>query len=308
MRIAVIGRTSTLLAAARLAVERGHTVPLVWTCGAEAHYGAAASEFAAFAAAIGAQYVEGAGLNTPCGHEVLGGANCDLAVSMNWPRLIGAGTIALFPQGVLNIHAGDLPRYRGNACPNWAILRGEPRIGLCIHQMAAELDAGPVVLREHLALTDATYIGDVYRWIDERAPHLLIRAAEGLVSGRLRPVQQDPAAALRTYPRRAEDGRICWAEERERVLRLVRASSRPFAGAFTTLEGRQKLIVWLASRFASATEHAAVPGQVCFGVDGDPVVAAGDGLLRLEDVELEGAPAGAEAKRLILRSLRHRLV
>ena len=80
---------------------------------------------------------------------------------MNWLTMIAQSTLALFPWGVLNAHAGDLPRFRGNACPNWAILNGEPLVGLCIHEMIPELDAGPVLLRAHFPLSDDIYISDV---------------------------------------------------------------------------------------------------------------------------------------------------
>ena len=215
----------------------------------------------------------------------------------------------IFRHGVLNAHAGDLPRYRGNACPNWAILAGEPYCGLCIHQMVPELDAGPVVLRDRLPLSDNTYIGDVYSWLADRIPAMLAEAVDQLADGLVDAVPQplDPALSMRCYPRKAEDSLIDWNWSSDAVLRMIRASSKPFAGAFTYLEGREKVIVWRAAQEVHSGDFLAVPGQVCFNLEGDPVIACGSGMLRLTEIEAPGAPNNVSAKKLVTRSNRNRL-
>lgn len=308
MRIAVIGRTRALVEAGRLARRRGHELRAVWTCAAEAHYDADVAGFATLAAESGAMFSADRRINGTASVALLRELGCDVALSVNWPTVLSDTVMGAFRLGILNAHAGDLPRYRGNACPNWAILRGEPAIGLCIHQMAKELDAGPVVLRDRHPIGEDTYIGDLYRWIDQRIPAMLVEAAEGLATGGLQPAPQDESLALRTYPRRPEDGRIDWKQPAGVILRLVRASSRPFAGAFTTLEGTRQVTVWRAAPFPAAGEFAAVPGQVCCHHEGDPVIATGDGLVRLEEIQVEGRATDAEAKQAVLASLRHRLV
>jgi methionyl-tRNA formyltransferase len=308
MRIAVIGRTRALLEAARLARRRGHELCAVWTCAAEAHYDADVAGFAALAAESGALFSADRKINSTASITMLQQLDCDVALSVNWPTQVSDKVMAAFRFGILNAHAGDLPRYRGNACPNWAILRGESSIGLCVHQMVESLDAGPVVLRDTHPLGERTYIGDLYLWIDGRIPGMLVDAAEGLVSGKLQPVPQDGSRALRAFPRRPSDGRIDWAQPTEMILRLVRASSRPFPGAFTTLESARQVTIWRASRLVVEGEFAAVPGQVCFHRDGDPVIATGDGLMRLEEIWVEDQATDGGSKQAVLASLRHRLV
>ncbi len=312
MRVAVIGRTGILLDAAALIRARGHAIPVVWTCRAEAFYTAGEADFAAFAMGVGADFVVDSAINAEPNRARLASYGCDVAVSVNWLTVIRQPALDLFALGVLNVHAGDLPRYRGNACPNWAILAGEPHVGLCVHRMVEDLDGGPVVLRDHLPIGEGTCIGDVYDWIGRRAPVMLADAVDGLADGSLRPIPQpeDPRLSLRAYPRRPEDGRIDWRWPSGDVLRLVRASSHPFSGAYGFLEGR-RVTVWRAQPFVHPGPYLAVPGQVCLGCDGDPVVACGDGMIRLTDVTLEGAdgPAagGAAGGRAILESLRRRL-
>ena len=309
MKVAVIGRTRWLLDAARLVAGRGHAVALVWTCRHEAFTGVGPQDFGAFAAEVGAEFVDTPAIASGNGLARLAAHACHVAISVNWPSLLPRTVLDLFPLGVLNAHAGDLPRFRGNACPNWAILAGEPHVGLCIHRMEPALDAGPVILRERFPLSDATYIGEVYEWLGNRIPVLLADAVDGLGNGALLPRNQsdDPDAGLRAYPRRPEDGRIAWIASTTQILRLVRASSRPFSGAFSTLEGGPKVTIWRAEPERHPGPFLAVPGQVCYRAGEDPVVACGDGVIRLTEVEMEGLAGPAEAKRAIGASLRSRL-
>lgn len=314
MKVAVVGRTAMLLEAARRIHAAGHAVPVVWTAAAEAFYGTGTDDFRRFAVSIGADFHDSPALNRPDNRDRLASYGCDIAISVNWPTLIGQAVLGLFPLGVLNAHAGDLPRYRGNACPNWAILNGESHVGLCVHQMAAELDAGPVVLRARFPLTADSYIGDVYDWLDKTIPALFAEAVDGLARGALTPQPQpdDPALILRAYPRRPEDSRVVWSWTVETILRMVRASSHPFSGAFTSLEGQERVTVWRAEAARLPGAFLAVPGQVCCRLDGDPVIAASDGLIRLTDVSVTGADGkrldGCPAKERILSSLRNRLM
>lgn len=310
MRVAVIGRTRALLEAATRVAALGHEIPLVWTCRAEPFYGAREADFEALAGRLGATFVDDAAINSETSIARLAAAGCDVAISVNWLSVLGPAVLARFPLGVLNAHAGDLPRFRGNACPNWAILAGEPRIGLCIHEMVAEIDAGPVYLRDYLPLDEVTYIGDVYKWLEARIPAMLAQVVEELARGtaKAEPQGADPSAALRTYPRRPEDARIDWHSPAEAILRLVRASSRPFDGAYTTLEGKEKVTVWRAQRAQHPERFLAVPGQVCYRAGDDPVIACGDGVVQLTEVSVEGCGGSPEGKRRIAASLRHRLV
>ena len=163
----------------------------------------------------------------------------ELAISVNWPSILGKRRSVCFASGILNAHAGDLPRYRGNACPNWAILNGETRIGLCVHKMApGAVDAGPIVLKRFFELDDLRDIGDVYRWLEQAVPQMFIEAVNAIERGDVVLQEQpaDPSLSLRCFPRRPEDGAIDWRAASDAVLRLVRASSRPFRGAFASLE------------------------------------------------------------------------
>lgn len=304
MRIAVLGRTAGLIAAADILLKRGHTVPLVWTNRSEGFYSAKEDDFAHLAGRAGATFLDRLPANAEAFRSEVARHRCDIAISMNWLGIIPQAVLDAFPFGVLNAHAGDLPRYRGNACPNWAMLAGEQYVGLCVHLMVPELDAGPVVIRDHFDLSDRTYIADVYAWLEDVVPSHMADAAEGLFDGSLEPVAQpSDVRPLRCYPRKPEDSRIDWGQSAVNIDRLVRASSRPFAGAFATFEG-QLLRIWRSEPHEPDFDYHAVPGQICFGVEGQPVVATGAGMLRLTEVTTNG---GESAAALLLKSLRNRL-
>jgi len=309
LKVALIGRTRVLLETAELILKQGHTIPLVWTCKAEPYYGVNEGDFKELANRIGALYVSNVQINKPQNVDLIRHVSCDVALSVNWPTLVSQAVIDCFSYGVLNAHAGDLPRYRGNAPLNWAILNGEETVGLCIHKMVPELDAGPMLVRTRKPLTRDTYISDLYDWLYDRAPTMFLEAVNGLAAGTIEETLQpsDPQKALRCYPRRPEDGRIDWSRSVEHVYRLIRASSRPFTGAFSAIEGERRVTIWRAQPEQSLGAFLAIPGQVCGRVDGDPIVACGDGMIRLLEIEITGISDQTEAKRLLHRSLRTRL-
>ncbi len=200
MKIAVLGRTRWLLDTGRALMAAGHDIVAVATAKSEPFYGCGPEDFASLASDAGAVGFGVVSLSDVAVRERLRACGAKLAVSINWPTIVGADVIGLFPRGVVNAHCGDLPRYRGNACPNWAILNDEPRIGLCAHMMEPnEVDAGAVILRDYFPVSTDTYIGDVYAWLNQRVPALLVEAIEGLDAGRLVPQAQptDPSLGPR---------------------------------------------------------------------------------------------------------------
>lgn len=310
MRVVGLGRTRMLRDTLSLLASAGHAVPFVATCRAAPEYDVREHDFERLAAELGAELLVTQDLNAADVVARLRAAEADVAVSVNWVSLIGPEACGAFAQGILNAHAGDLPRYRGNAPVAWAILQGEPQVTLTIHRMDPfELDAGPVLLKRRLPLDADTYIGDVFAWLDTAVPLAFRDALDGLSTGTLAPVQQptDPMLALRCHPRRPEDGRLVWSLTAEALARLVRASAEPFAGAFCALPDGTRLTVWRARARPWETPSLAVPGQVVGkdGLDGTVAVATGDGVLVLEEVE----PAGTGRVRPadVIRSLRDRL-
>ncbi|MHB8693422.1 MAG: methionyl-tRNA formyltransferase [Solirubrobacteraceae bacterium] len=305
MRFAALGRTHLLYDAILEAARRGHEPVLIGTARPAPEYRRLEVDFEQLAREIGCPYFSGGDASWHL--EEIRQASAEVAISVNWPNVLAAEVLDAFPRGILNAHAGDLPRYRGNAAPNWAILEGEEAVALSIHQMSPELDAGPVLAHRVFPLTEKTYITDVYAFLEATLPQLFADVLDELKGDLSQPKASgvDEPAPLRGLPRRPSDSRIDWSLPSVRLDRLVRASAEPFAGAYTYLDG-VRLTVWRAHSEPLPYPHLGTPGQVAWVRPGQGTVAVltGDGFLVLEEVS---TPAGnRQSAAEVVRSSRAR--
>jgi UDP-4-amino-4-deoxy-L-arabinose formyltransferase/UDP-glucuronic acid dehydrogenase (UDP-4-keto-hexauronic acid decarboxylating) len=305
MKFAALGRTQLLYDSIRAAQRSGHEPVLIATSHAAPEYSVDADDFARLATDVGCVFLAGSRLVDDGALRAIEDSGAEVAISVNWPTLIPATVRTIFRHGIINAHAGDLPRYRGNAAPNWAILAGEDAVVLTLHEMADELDAGPVYLKRSFPLREEAYVREVYDFLERAAPDMFVEILSGLEAGTLVPQPQDPSIRpLRAYPRLPRDGRIDWTVPAADIARLVRASAEPFAGAYTYL-GLDRLVVWRACVAPAEFAILGVPGQVAHRTDtGAVAVVAGEGLLLLEEVE--NGSGRCKAGELI-RSARDRL-
>lgn len=292
MRVVALGRTRVLYRTVRQLEAAGHDVVAVLTASAGDHYEATVENFRALADDVDATFHCPDGINDAETVSLVRDHDPDVGVSVNWPTVVGSELRDAVEHGVVNSHAGDLPRYRGNAAPNWAIIDGEDEVVFTLHLMDDGLDTGPVLLKHSCPLTPETYIGDVYAYSREHTPGRFVEAVDGLESGAIEPTPQpdDPQKALRCYPRRPEDSRIAWSDPATRIARLVRASAEPLDGAYVVRDGT-RLTVWRAHAEELPTPVRGVPGQVidCRFDVGEVAVLTGEGALVLETIEVGGS-------------------
>lgn len=308
MKFAALGRTQWLLDSIRLALQKGHKPVLIATCPAAPEYGATEQDFAKLAHELNCPYFCDTNINKPKYAELIRESAAEVAISVNWLTLIGPEIRGAFRYGVINAHAGDLPRFRGNAVVNWAILSGESNVVLTLHQMVAELDAGPIWLQRQIPITSQTYVGEIFQFLGQNIPTMFLELLNGIADGELHPRTQpdDPKKSLRCFPRLAQDSEIDWHSSAEQVVRLVRASAEPFAGAYTFCDG-EKLIVWRARLGRLSYPYLGTPGQVAEirRSTGEVAVLTSDGVCVLEEVQI---PATARQRATdVIRSARTRL-
>ncbi len=208
----------------------------------------------------------------------------DLIFSFYYRRIIPTAILAAARRGAFNLHGSLLPKYRGKAPVNWAVLQGERETGVTLHHMVARPDAGDIVDQEAVPIAPDDTAYDVMRRLVPAARRLLDRQLAALKAGTAPRRQQDDALASKFGGRRPEDGRIDWTQPAVRIVDLVRAVARPFPGAFSELNGR-RLMVWKARAAAAA---AGRPGEV---LSATPLrVRAGEGAVEL--IESEWADSG----------------
>ena len=309
MKVIIIGRTKALLDSTKLLYQNGHKIVGVITSKAAPEYKVNEGDFENFAKELNVPFLHAPKVNIKTLEEKFGNTKPDIAISINYSGIIPSEVIDFFPQGVLNAHGGDLPRYRGNACQAWAIINGEKEIGLCIHKMiGGELDSGDIIAREYLPIDDKTTITDIYKKFDRLIPEMLLECIGILKTNKnfiLEKQSKSPEDFLRCYPRKPEDGRIDWKAPAVHIHRLIRASCEPYAGAYTYLEG-EKVIIWKSELESCKEKWLGIPGQVVEILNnGDIVVLTGVGKIKLKEIEVNGKKLKPSK---VIKSIRKRLI
>jgi methionyl-tRNA formyltransferase len=235
------------------------------------------------ALAAGVSVLQPERLRRPEGIAALEALAPDLIVVAAYAQILSQRVLDLPPHGCLNVHASLLPRYRGAAPIQAAILDGMSETGVSIMLMEAGLDTGPVLSQVHIGLRDDDTAGTLTQTLSMAGAELLAATLPGWISGTVVPQPQEDALATMTRPLRKEDGRIDWSQPAARIARQVRAM-QPWPGAFTTI-GEAPLKVFKAVPID--VQGAAPPGTM-LDIGGTPAVATADRAVLLQQVQ----PAG----------------
>jgi methionyl-tRNA formyltransferase len=207
----------------------------------------------------------------------------ELVAAMLWFNTIDEKIIKSVKYGFLNLHGGLLPRYRGNACSNWSIINGEKKTGVTIHLMEGnKLDSGNIVLQSEVDILETDYIMDIHRKIEYAGIDLLIKSVELFQEkgSEVNLKEQNETNALRCYPRIPTDGEIDWKSDGEIIHRLIRASSKPYPGAYTLFKDNRddkikKMIIWEADLVQLEHEYCAMPGHLIKNEKGNYLISTG---------------------------------
>ena len=222
-------------------------------------------------------------------------------VISSFNRILHADVLAL--SRFVNVHYSPLPKYRGRANVNWAIINGETTAAISIHLVTSGLDEGNLLYQEQIAIEATDTARSLYyrlNAIQERElGSAVIRAVAGDTG-----LPQDNRRATYGCARVPDDGEINWNNSSAAIDRLIRALVAPFPGAFTHLEGRRLVITRAEPRNDPPPYDGRVSGRVVgrSRSEGWVDVLTGDGILRLLEVIPDlGAVAPAAA---IIRSTR----
>ena len=288
MRVCLIGRTKPLLETAKL-LAKNHKIEMIITSKHSDHDDVSSKDFMNLAHTVGAKFIKTQKINQKELQSSIKKYKFDLGISMNNLILLDKKTLSFFKYGVLNCHFGDLPRYRGNACPNWAILNGEKRIGISIHLMDEGLDSGNIIIKKYFPLNERITIQEFYNYAEEIVPTLFSSAIKIIRSGKRGKKQtKDPKQILRTYPRNKFDGKINWNDSVINIHRLIRAAGKPFYGAYTFYNSK-KLFILEARIERPKSRYSSVNGQVIERrKEGEVIISCSDGFLILSKVKYEG--------------------
>lgn len=288
MRIVFMGTPESAVPSLRRLFDDGHEIVSVWTQpdkpagrGKKLHQ----SPVKDFAIERNLTIHQPQKIRTPEAKELFASQEADVAVVVAYGKILPNEFLSAPRHGCVNVHFSLLPKYRGAAPVNWAIVNGEEQTGVTTMKIVQELDAGPILLQK------ATKINE-----DETAPDLLSRLSEmgaALVSETIRNLkdiepkpQLDSEATLAPILKR-EDGFVSWATSAQKIARRVRGF-QPWPNAYTSYKSR-RLILWEAQPHKT-DDVSANHGRI-LKADGDELfVSAGDStVLRISQLQMEGS-------------------
>jgi UDP-4-amino-4-deoxy-L-arabinose formyltransferase/UDP-glucuronic acid dehydrogenase (UDP-4-keto-hexauronic acid decarboxylating) len=222
--------------------------------------------------------------NSPLWLERIRALRPDVLFSFYYRRMLSAELLAIPREGCYNLHGSLLPKYRGRAPANWAILNGETETGVTLHHMVARADAGDIVGQRRVAIAPTDDARTLNANLAAAAVPLLDECLPLIREGRAPRMPQDESAATYFGKRTPEDGAIDWQKSSTEIANLVRAVTKPYPGAFTHAR-TAKVLVWRAQALPGSAAGAP-PGTV---IRVDPLeVACGGGAVRIDYGQLQG--------------------
>ena len=205
----------------------------------------------------------------------------DLIAVAAYGRILHAPILQLPPRGCVNVHGSLLPKYRGAAPVQWAVINGETETGITTMLMDEGMDTGPMLLQEKLDILPDDTAGTLAPRLAEFGGRLLVDTIAQLKAGTLMPRKQDDGQATMAPLLKKEDGLIDWTMNAISLANRVRGLS-PWPGAYTFF-GEERWNIWKAVSTRGATTEK--PGTVVTVNKQAIVVATGDGLFEIHEIQ-----------------------
>lgn len=230
----------------------------------------------------------------------------DLLWITDYRYLIPRPLIELSPFGAVNLHPSLLPRYRGRAPINWAILKGEKQFGLTAHFVDEGMDTGDIIAQECYELTEEEDISDALNKLYPLYEKIAGRVVGFFLAGNVPRTPQSGEGVSEFPARKPEDGLIDWGADAKTIRDLVRAVAPPYPGAFTFSDGK-KMFIFKARVEQDGGEQKCSAGAV-LGCGGDSsfLVQCGKGQVKVlswrwedsvnKDVSEQGVFSSGETK------------
>ena len=210
------------------------------------------------------------------------GPSCLVVVA--YGQLLSAEILEIPPLGAVNVHASLLPKYRGPAPIHWALIQGETETGVTTMFMDAGMDTGDILLQRKAVIQPGETAGSLHDRLAEEGARVLVETLDLLKRDSLEPRVQDSSQATYAPMLAKEDGKVDWHEDAKQICCRIRGMD-PWPGSFTLWQGKRlKLFGCRALSISTQAE----PGTVIAATADGLKVAAGEGAVLIETVQLEG--------------------
>ena len=200
-------------------------------------------------------------------------------------RILPEEVFAMPPKGSINLHASLLPRFRGAAPINWALIKGEKETGVTTFFIRKKVDTGDMIVQERIEIGPDETFGELHDRLAELGGEVIVKTLDLIESGDLRPSTQDENMASPAPKITSETGRIDWSQPADAIHNLVRGLS-PMPAAYSLLKGKRMAILRTRPDFGGRA--SAEPGTI---IEADPksgiLVACGQGSIRILQLKPE---------------------
>ena len=216
--------------------------------------------------------------------EYLRKFDADIIVVVAFGQILPKEILEMPKYGCVNVHASLLPKYRGAAPIQWAVINGEKVSGVTTMRMDEGLDTGDMIMKEEVVLDEKETGGSLFDRLSEVGAKLCVRTLKAIEDGTATYTKQDHEAATKTTLIKKQFGIIDWSKPAAEIECLIRGLN-PWPSAYTYLNGKT-LKIWAAAVKDEASDKA--PGELAEVAKHGVGVQTGDGILMLEEVQLEG--------------------
>lgn len=227
-------------------------------------------------------------IKTPESLELFKSHNADVAVVVAYGRILPETFLTAFPKGAINVHFSLLPKYRGAAPVNWAIVNGETKTGITTMKMDAGLDTGDILLQSETAIDDEENAIDLMARLSFEGANLLSETLKKL--DKIKPREQNDDEASYAPMLTKEEGRINWESRAVTIHNHIRGF-QPFPTSFTSFQGK-KLTIWKAeaAEIVLVDERPATDfGEILHINKESFIVACGnETALKIKELQIEG--------------------
>ncbi len=214
--------------------------------------------------------------------EELKKLNPDVIVVIAFGQILSNDILTLPKYGCINVHASLLPKYRGAAPIQWAVIDGEEKSGVCTMKMDEGLDTGDIIDVDEITLDPKETGGSLFDKLAKLGGELILKTLQNLEFGKATFIKQDDSKSTYAKKMTKELGHIDFTKDAESIERLIRGLN-PWPSAFTYLDGKV-MKIW----DADVVDAGGVPGTVISEDKDSFVIATGSKALKVNELQLEG--------------------
>jgi methionyl-tRNA formyltransferase len=214
----------------------------------------------------------------------------DLIIVIGWYYMVPKKIREIAPKGCIGIHASLLPKYRGGAPLNWAMINGEKKAGVSLFYLEGGVDDGDLINQKEIIIEPEDDISNIRKKAEIFSVEMLSESLPLIENNTVKPIKQDESKATYVPQRKPEDGLIDWSKSPEEIKNFIRAQTKPYPGAFTIINNK-KITIWDAdiqlSENKSENKPDDVPLALSFDTDWCPEEILEDTLNLLKQYDVK---------------------